>query len=46
MKKPKDNPFDVNTSSNLVPDTLHIQKLERHEIGTHFFCKNFHDIIV
>jgi hypothetical protein len=39
-------PLDVNTSLSSVPDTLHVQKLERHEIGTNLFRKNFHDIIV
>jgi hypothetical protein len=29
-----------------VPDTLHVQKLEPHEIGTNLFPKNFYDIIV
>jgi hypothetical protein len=33
--------FDVNTSLSLVPDTLHVQKLEHHEIGTNLFRKNF-----
>jgi hypothetical protein len=37
--------FDVNTSLSSVPDILHVQKLERHEIGTNLFRKNFHDII-
>jgi hypothetical protein len=31
--------FDVNTSLSSVPDTLHVQKLERHEIGTNYFAK-------
>jgi hypothetical protein len=35
--------FDVNTSLSSVPDTLHVQKLECHEIGTNLFRKNFHD---
>jgi hypothetical protein len=39
-------PFDVNTSLSSVPDTLRVQKLERHEIGTNIFRKNFHDVIV
>jgi hypothetical protein len=38
--------FDVNTSLSSVPDTLHVQKLERHEIGTNLFRNNFHDVIV
>jgi hypothetical protein len=38
--------FDVNTSLSSVPDTLHVQKLERHEIGTNLFRKNFHDVII
>jgi hypothetical protein len=38
--------FDVNTSLSSVPDTLHVQKLERHEIGTNLFRKNFHDVFV
>jgi hypothetical protein len=40
------NYFDVNTSLSSVPDTLHVQKLERHEIGTNLFRKTFHDVIV
>jgi hypothetical protein len=36
--------FDVNTSLSLVPDTLHVQKLERHEIGANLVYKNFHDV--
>jgi hypothetical protein len=31
--------FDVNTSLISVPDTLHVQKLEPHEIGTNLFRK-------
>jgi hypothetical protein len=38
--------FDVNTFLSSVPDTLHVQKLEGHDIGTNLFRKNFHDVIV
>jgi hypothetical protein len=38
--------FDVNTSLSSVPDTLHVQKLEHHDIGINLFRKNFHDVIV
>jgi hypothetical protein len=37
--------FDVNTSLNSLPDTLHVQKLELHEIGTNLISKNFHYVI-
>jgi hypothetical protein len=37
---------DVNTTLSSVPDTLHVQKLEHHEIGTNLFRRNSHDVIV
>jgi hypothetical protein len=37
--------FDMNTSLSSVPDTLHAQKLERHEISTNLFRKHSHDVI-
>jgi hypothetical protein len=38
--------FDVNTSLSSVPDTMHVQKLQLHEIGTNSFRKHFYDVIV
>jgi hypothetical protein len=38
--------FGVNTSLSSVLVTVHVQKLERHEIDTNLFRKAFYDVIV
>jgi hypothetical protein len=38
--------IDVNSSLKSVPWNPHVRKLERHEISSNLFRKNFHDVIV